>query len=161
MNARNFFTALLIALAACAVQARSVEGVVNHVTDGDSIWVRPAGGGEALQVRLQGIDAPEICQAHGRQAREALASRLLHRTVRVDVRARDAYQRSVGRVSIGGQDIAAWLVANGHAWSTHYQRRAGPYAQEEAKARQARRGLWAADAPEEPKAFRKRHGSCR
>lgn len=152
--------ALLLAQGASA-GTRGLQGVVTHVTDGDTIWVRPAGAGSAVQVRLQGIDAPEICQAFGAQARDALAARVLHRPVQVAVVTKDIYQRSVGRVSLQGQDIGAWMVAGGHAWSAHYQRRAGPYAQEEAAARNARRGLWLAAAPLEPRLFRKRHGSCR
>ena len=151
--------ALLLAFASPA-SARDLEGIVTHVTDGDSIWVRPAGAADAEQVRLQGIDAPEICQAFGKQARQALAAHLLHREVRVAVRARDVYQRNIGMVSLQGEDIGAWLVAGGYAWSTHYQRRAGPYAKEETAARVARRGLWQGDAPLEPREFRKRHGSC-
>ena len=131
------------------------------MTDGDSVWVRPAEGGEAVQLRLQGLDAPEICQAFGKQARDALAAHVLRKRVRVVVRAQDVYRRSVGRLELEGNDVGAWLVTHGHAWSAHYQRRAGPYAAEEQQARVARRGLWEAAAPEEPKAFRKRHGSCR
>jgi micrococcal nuclease len=157
---RFVLPALLLAFAATA-NARSLEGVVTHVTDGDTVWVRPAGAASAVQVRLQGLDAPEICQAFGAQARDALSARVLHRPVRVAVRATDVYGRTVGRVSLQGQDLGGWLVAGGYAWSAHYQRRAGPYAQEENAAREARRGLWAAPAPLEPRLFRKRHGSCR
>jgi len=149
-------------LAACALPAagRALEGVVTHVTDGDTVWVRPPGAAESVQVRLQGLDAPEICQAFGTQAREALAARVLHRPVSVAVRARDIYHRSVGRVQAQGGDVGAWLVAGGYAWSSHYRRRAGPYAQEELGARSQRRGLWADAEPLEPRVFRKRHGSC-
>ena len=147
-------------LACNAAVARPLEGVVTHVTDGDTLWVRTAGASDAVQVRLLGIDAPEICQAFGAQARDALAARVLHRQVQVGVRARDVYHRSVGRVTLQGQDIGAWLVAGGYAWSAHYQRRAGPYAQEETAARSARRGLWHDSGAVEPRIFRKRHGSC-
>jgi endonuclease YncB( thermonuclease family) len=109
---------------------------------------------------MLGLDAPEICQAFGTQARDALAARVLHRTVRVSTRARDQYQRSVGSVSLEGQDVGAWLVERGFAWSARYRGRSGPYAQEETQARQGRVGLWAANAVE-PRVFRKRHGSCR
>lgn len=148
----------MLALAASA-GARTIEGRVTHVTDGDTIWVRPAAG-SAVQVRLHGIDAPEICQAFGPQARDALASRLLHRQVELDVRAQDAYERTLARVSLQGQDVGAWLVAGGWAWSSGFRRRAGPYAHEEKAARGERRGLWAADAPLDPRSFRKQHGSC-
>lgn len=150
---------LLASLLALAAGAKTLHGVVNHVTDGDTIWVRPAGGAP-VQVRIQGLDAPEICQAFGQQARDALAARLLHREVLVSTRARDIYQRSVGNVSQDGQDVGAWLVAHGYAWSTHYRGRDGPYAREEAHARQARLGLWAVDTVE-PRNFRRHHGSCR
>jgi micrococcal nuclease len=159
---RWFATALLLALAATALPAaaRSLHGVVTHVTDGDTLWVRPPGGGAPLAVRLQGIDAPEICQAFGARAREALAGQVLQRRVHVLTRARDRYRRTVGRVDLGGQDIAAWLVSGGYAWSARYQHRAGPYAVQEAQARAHRRGLWAAPAPLAPRTFRQRHGSC-
>ena len=151
-----FLLALFAATPACA---RPLNGVVNHVTDGDTLWVRPASG-PPVQVRIQGLDAPELCQPFGPQARDALAARVLRRTVRVAIRARDGYQRSVGRIDLEGQDVGAWLVARGFAWSARYRGRSGPYAREEAQARQARLGLWAAGAVE-PRAFRRRHGSCR
>ncbi|ROZ79350.1 thermonuclease family protein [Ramlibacter sp. WS9] len=148
------------ALGAASAHARTLAGVVTHVTDGDTIWVRSPGAADGVQVRLQGIDAPEICQPFGAQSRAALAEHVLHRPVRVTVRATDVYGRTVGRVDLQGEDLGAWLVGRGHAWSAHYQRRAGPYAQEEAGARDARRGLWANGSPMEPRVFRKRHGSC-
>jgi micrococcal nuclease len=149
----------MLALSAWAGD-RMIQGRVTHVTDGDTIWVRPAGAGQALQVRLQGIDAPEICQAFGVQARDALAARLLHRNVEVEVRAQDIYQRTLARVSVQGQDVGSWLVTGGWAWSSGFRHRAGPYAQEERAARRERRGLWADGAPTEPRSFRKQHGSC-
>lgn len=150
---------VLLALFAIApAGARTLSGIVNHVSDGDTLWVRPAGS-PPVQVRIQGLDAPEICQPFGPQARDALAARVLHRTVRVSTRARDMYQRSVGSVSVEGQDVGAWLVAGGFAWSARHRGRAGPYAREEVQARQARRGLWAAAAVE-PRNFRRRHGAC-
>lgn len=150
--------ALLSLLACSAASAWELHGVVSHVTDGDTIWVRPAGG-PAVPVRLQGIDAPEICQAFGRQSRDALATRLLRRPVQVTIRARDIHHRNVGRVESQGQDVGAWLVAGGYAWSTRSRNRAGSYADEQAQARQARRGLWAA-AAQEPRLFRRRNGGC-
>lgn len=142
------------------VGARTVEGRVTHVTDGDTIWVRPADADAALHVRLQGLDAPEICQASGRQSRDALAARLLHQNVELDVRAQDSYARTLARVSFEGQDVGAWLVEQGWAWSSGFRHHAGPYAQEEHAARAARRGLWAQAEPMDPRDFRKRNGSC-
>lgn len=160
MPDRFILCAALLAVFSASAAARTLDAVVTHVSDGDTVWVRPAGAGAALQLRLQGLDAPEICQAFGAQARDALAARVLRRQVRVDIRARDAYQRAVGRVSVQGQDLGAWLVAAGYAWSAGYPRRAGPYAREEMAARAGRHGLWSAAAPLAPRSFRKRHGPC-
>ena len=139
--------------------AHALSGVVTHVTDGDTLWVRPEGGAP-VKVRVQGIDAPERCQAWGPQSREALAARVLRRHVQVRTRAKDDYHRTIGTVELDGQDVAAWLVREGHAWSQRYRRSLGPYAAEEAEARRLHRGLFAAPAVVEPRDFRKAHGPC-
>lgn len=151
---------LLLGVSMC-VQAGNFDGVVTHVTDGDTLWVRPASGGAPRQVRLQGIDAPEICQAYGAQSRDALAARALHKAVRVASRRRDDYQRELGHVSMGGQDLGLWMVSRGHAWSYRFRRDPGPYSMQEAQARDARLGLWSGRTPMPPRDFRKRYGSCR
>jgi micrococcal nuclease len=143
-----------------SAQALVFTGVVTHVTDGDSLWVRPATGGEAQQIRLQGIDAPEICQWYGREARAALAARTLHRPVVVTTRARDRYERTLARVRLGSQDLGEWLVARGYAWSDGRGGRGGPYAEQQAQASAARLGLWSGGRTMPPREFRRRHGSC-
>lgn len=143
-----------------AAPAWALTGVVTHVTDGDTVWVRTVEGGR-LKLRLQGLDAPERCQAWGPQARDALAARLMHRQVEVQTRARDDYQRTIARVSLQGEDVGAWMVSEGHAWSARYRRSLGPYASQEVAARGARRGLFAQPDAVEPRLFRKAHGPCR
>ncbi len=147
--------------AAISAQARSFEGIVTHVTDGDSLWVRPAAREAPREIRLQGIDAPEICQPFGRSARDALAAHVLHRRVSVSSRARDSYQRTLGQVRVNGEDLGAWMVSRGYAWSYRFRRHEGPYAAQELGARNARLGLWADGAAMEPREFRKRHGRCK
>lgn len=157
----RLWLALALALALPPAGAASFSGVVTRVTDGDTLWVRPASGGPPRSLRLQGMDAPEICQAHGRQARAALAARVQGRPVRVRAHARDDYGRRLARVSTPADtDVGAWMVANGHAWSYRFRRDPGPYATQERLARQARLGLWAQPAPLPPRQFRQRHGSC-
>jgi endonuclease YncB( thermonuclease family) len=158
---RLFIALLLPTLLSCGTAAAGqLQGVVTHVTDGDSLWIRPSDGGAPVQVRIHGIDAPEICQAFGKQARRALAARVLRRQVQASTRARDVYERTIARVSVRGQDVGAALVAGGHAWSSRYRGQPGPYAAQEAQARKHLKGLWAEPAIE-PRLFRKRHGSCR
>ncbi|MEO7391791.1 MAG: thermonuclease family protein [Ramlibacter sp.] len=161
MLVRRLLAVVLLASGCAAAPARDFEGVVSHVTDGDSLWVRPAAGAAPLQVRLRGIDAPEICQSFGVQARDALAARLLHRRVAVASRSLDNYQRILGQVTLEGEDVGAWMVSRGYAWSYRFRRDGGPYATQEKTARGARLGLWAQGGAMRPAEFRKRHGSCR
>jgi len=153
---------LALALPLQARAAQVIEGVVVRVSDGDTLWVAPDGARrKPLKVRLAGIDAPERCQADGEQARSALAAHVLQRRVEVQVRARDGFGRLVARVVADGEDVNAWIVARGHAWSPGWQHQPGPYAREEREARVAKRGLFAQAAPVEPRRFRRMHGACR
>jgi len=157
----GWWLGLLIA----AGPAGAASGVVTHVTDGDTLWVRVDGASpraKPKKLRLQGIDAPERCQAWGPQAAEALGRRVLQRRVRFETVAQDGYHRSIARVSVDGDDVAAWMVAHGHAWGDHYRRRdGGRYGALEAQAKAARRGLFAQPGAIEPRVFRRMHGSCK
>ena len=72
---------------------------------------------EAYKVRLQGIDAPEICQPWGPQARAALHAVLQGQVVEVQGHARDSYGRLLAQLSRQGQDVGVWMVGQGYAWS--------------------------------------------
>lgn len=150
----------LALLAATHVHAASFHGTVSHVTDGDTLWVRPAGGAAPVEIRLLDLDAPEGCQLFGPEARQALRERVLHQPVRVRPRGVDDYQRQLATVQHRGADIGAWMVRRGHAWSTTFRGKAGPYAKLEARARSERQGLWALPGALDPRSFRKRFGRC-
>ncbi len=134
-------------------------GVVMRVVDGDTVWVQTRASQPLLKVRIQGVDAPEICQRGGLQAQEALQNRVLGQGVTVTSGAQDGYGRTVGKLYWQGQDMGRWLVANGHAWVYSVHHKKGLYADEFAKAQAQRRGVFS-QAAEEPRLFRKRHGSC-
>ena len=134
---------------------------VTRVFDGDTVWVRPADGGRSRKLRIDGIDAPEICQTGGRAARDALERRLRNQTVQVRERARDVYGRPLASLTLNGDSVAGWMVLQGWAWSYRWHGDPGPYSSEEAAARRARRGVFAAgDTAMEPRQFRRRHGPC-
>ena len=136
------------------------QGVVTHVSDGDTVFVRPASGGAPVKIRVDGLDAPEICQAYGQSSRQALHNRVMGQAVSVMARSRDDYGRMLARIRWQQADVGEWMVRQGHAWSYRYRRDAGPYAAQEAQARAARRGLFAEAGALEPRDFRKRHGPC-
>lgn len=158
--------ALLWSFTAGRAQAREprgpavIEGTVSRVSDGDTLWLRPAVGAAPLKLRLQGIDAPEICQAGGPQARAALRELALNRRVRAEIVARDRYGRSVAAVQLDGRDIAAEMVAAGWAWSDARPGWRGRYDTEEDAARRARIGVHAAGDAQRPSEFRRAQGAC-
>ena len=127
--------------------------------DGDTVWVQINPSQPPLKVRIQGIDAPEICQKGGTQAQEALKNRVLGQSVTVTSGAHDGYGRTVGTLYWQGQDVGRWLVASGYAWVYSFRSKKGPYTDDFAQAQAARRGVFS-DAAEEPRVFRKRQGSC-
>ena len=110
-----------------------------RVIDGDTVDV----GG--TRIRLWGIDAPErgqVCHAWGRawncgtMATEALTSR--SEGLACEAMGTDRYGRTLGVCYSGGEDMNAWLVANG--WALAY-RSATNYMGEEEDARETRLGI--------------------
>lgn len=159
---RLWIIGLWLALAALAVSAasRQLEGEVTRVVDGDSVWLAPAGGGAPVELRLVGIDAPEICQPWGPQARDALAEQVLGRQVRVKTVGRDTFERTLGTLFVDGRNVNQWLVQEGHAWSARYRYDRGPYVREERMAKALSRGFNRAGGAVLPRDFRREHGPC-
>jgi endonuclease YncB( thermonuclease family) len=98
---------------------------VLRVIDGDTLEARVhvwLGQEIVTKVRLAGIDAPELharCAAEragAEAARSALAALVEGRSVRLtDVRPDKYFGRVVARISAGGHDAGAALLAAGHA----------------------------------------------
>ena len=70
------FYRLMLLLCCCLsgplLAKQAFYGTVTFVTDGDTLWVAPAQGGAVRKLRIDGLDAPEICQAGGVAARAVL-----------------------------------------------------------------------------------------
>ncbi len=148
--------------AQAAIQARYVQfGTVSRVVDGDTVWVQIGSHAKPLKVRIQGIDAPEICQSGGQQTQAALKGKILGQTVTVTSSSRDDFGRTVGMLHLHEQDIGRWMVSQGYAWVYSFRHKKGPYAGEFAAAQGARLGIFANAQTQEPREFRKANGSCR
>jgi micrococcal nuclease len=141
-------------------EAGGYRALVLRVVDGDTVWLQPERGGPVRKTRIEGIDAPEICQADGRAARDTLRS-LLHRQW-VEVRSvqRDNYGRDLGRLQWQGQDVGEWMVREGWAWSYRWQGEPGPYATQERQAVAEQRGVHRRPQALYPGSFRRVHGPC-
>ena len=153
--------AFLVVVGSTLSTALAWQGVVTHVSDGDTVWVQPLlHGGEAHKVRLLGIDAPEICQPWGPQSRAALHAALQGQVVEVRARKRDSYGRLLAQLSRQGNDVGAWMVGQGYAWSYSYKSNAGPYEALQLQAQTQHLGLFSDGRALQPRWFRKRFGSC-
>jgi len=151
---------LLLAATECHA-ARSIEGVVRAVYDGDTILM--ISGSSRLKTRLYGIDAPETAkpdkagQPFGESAKRALTSKILGKRVIAEIVDMDQYQRPVAVIRYAGRDINREMVAEGMAWAYRYYLQ-GPYASEylaaESRARAKRSGLWHDSTPQPPWEFR-------
>lgn len=118
---------------------------VDRVLDGDSLVVRD--GGEELDVRLLGINAPERDECHAERSRAALTDLVESGPVALASEGTDQFGRRLGYVTAGGEDVNLALVAAGAALATggDHPRRAAYLAAEET-AYDLRAGLWQPDA---------------
>ena len=142
------------------MRAEQFQARVSEVVDGDTVHLQPVGGREEIKARLLGIDAPEICQAFGSEARDALARRINGFTVMVKTNRQDDYGRALTTLYLNGEDIGSWLVKQGYAWSYGARGSKGPYRVDELSARVARRGLFADADAIKPSEFRRQYKPC-
>lgn len=158
------FTSLIAASvvftgSARAAELRGVQGVVSKVSDGDSLWLTPAGK-PPIEVRLRDIDAPESCQPWGAEARTALSELALNKVATLQISGRDSYGRTLGVLMIDDLNVGKTLVENGHAWSIRSRWDQGPLVKQEKMARALSRGLHGAPGAVQPVEFRRAHGPC-
>ncbi len=140
-----------------AAEDQVLAGKVIGVTDGDSLRVLV--GTTPVEVRLQGVDAPERGQSYGQRAKQAFSAMVAGKNVQVRKTGEDRYGRTLGVVTVQGVDVNQRLVEDGWAW--HYQQYSNDAGLErsEQSARAARRGLWAEERPIPPWEYRSRQRS--
>lgn len=144
-------------LSANAAYSNLVYGMVEHVSDGDTIVVRTKSG-EKLKVRFYAIDAPEKAQPYGPQSTGILKNLVLNQYIALDVINTDRYGRQVAVVYLDRQDINAEMIKLGAAWHYRYYDKSSNYnyyERLEQEARANRRGLWNRDYPTPPWDYRK------
>lgn len=124
-----------------------------RVIDGDSIVVAEQ------EIRLKGIDAPELGQTCSRNGGSWNCGEEAQRRLRFFVRGGtlscegsefDQHRRLLAVCKLAGRDVNAWMVEEG--WAVSF----GGYADAEAEARGKKRGLWTGSF-EWPKDWRAAH----
>ena len=150
---------LLIAsvlLSCLSASILDLSGRVVGISDGDTISVMH--DGQAVKIRLYGIDAPEKGQAFGTKAKQFVSAMTFGKEVKVEVKDYDRYGRTVADVFLpDGRNLNREIVKAGFAW---WFRKYAPKDAEleslESEARAARRGLWADPRLVPPWEWRKR-----
>lgn len=166
-----------ILMVQCAVPAfakapiGTIEGIVVNVSDGDHLTV--SDNGTDVNVRLYGVRAPilnkinkikpwlsEAGQPFAEGAFMALANKVLHQQVKLEIMRIDRHGRAVAIVLVDGRNINHEMVAEGWAWACqkHQNQNNGlDYLHAEEEARSRRLGLWSQNNPQPPWEFRKMH----
>jgi len=135
-----------------------IQGFVVGITDGDTLKLLTAEHHE-LRIRLAEIDAPEKAQAYGDVSKRSLSDLAYNKPAIVRVVDTDHYGRIVGRVYVGTLDVNLAQVGRGMAWAYRQYLTDQRVATLEARARQARIGLWAdSREPVPPWEFRHENG---
>lgn len=138
---RWLFVSLLVAPNAPA--AASPLSGVGRAIDGDSLMVGQK------EVRLRGIDAPELAQSCarggsswgcGKAAADQLTKLIAGEQVTCSSAGTDQYGRTLGQCRAGETDLNRAMVATGYALA--YRRYSTAYVSAEESAKLARRGIW-------------------
>ena len=148
--------------------ARTIEGRVIHIADGDTITVFDSNKVQH-RVRIAGIDAPEKGQPFGNASRKRLGELVAGKEVQVEFEKYDRYGRIVWKVwmtppdcSTCGKTLDAGLaqITSGMAWwFRRYAHEQSPedqgryeFAEQGAKAKKV--GLWQDKNPVPPWEYR-------
>ena len=114
-------------------------------SDGDSFHALH--NKKEIQVRIHGIDAPELMQSGGFVARAYLKLLLKDNKIRLKIKEIDKYGRYIAHVTVNKQDIAQHMIHAGWAW--HFIRYAPndkKLALAEKQAKKKLRGIWGFDS---------------
>ena len=103
-----------VAVLTCTTALADFTGRVVGITDGDT--VRVMRDGEAVKIRLHGIDAPESRQAFGSRSKQFLSSAIAGKTVTVVEHDTDRYGRTIGEIICDGANVNHASVDAGMAW---------------------------------------------
>ena len=122
---------------------------VREVVDGDSLLVKE--GPQNIRIHLDGIDAPELAQAVGAEAKTALGNLVDGQTITVRLRRRGrGGEEALARVDSRGVDLSVELLRRGMAWYCPRQVDDAEMVAAEKSAREAKRGVWSDASPTPP-----------
>lgn len=130
-----------------------LEGTIIAVSDGDSVTFLDEDN-KKVKIRLYGIDAPEIKQKYGREAKNYLSERILYKKVKIQEYGLDRYKRLLGVIYLDKSNINEEMIIEGWAWQYHFNKDE-KYAQMMKEAQLKKKNLWKDSNPIDPYDWRK------
>lgn len=149
------FIALYMFAASLIAPAQTVRATAAEIRDGDTVVLQFENGFQ-FDARLIGIDAPELTQSYGQQAKTELEEMIVGEELRVLIVAEDRYNRKLVYLFRNDYfDVNVEMLNRGAAWRYSVSRRNSKmYRAAEKSARITRRGLWQESAPCPPRKWR-------
>ena len=132
----------------------SIVAMVTKVIDGDSLKAKTKEGKE-YEIQVEGIDAPELKQPHGKEATEALSKMVMGKEIKVTWTKKDNFDRLLAQIHVDKTHANQEMLRTGHAWHFKRYNQSKELAELEEEAKKAKRGLWATENPQAPWDFRK------
>lgn len=134
-------------------------GDVLTVHDGDTVRVQSAEG-EAVAIRVYGVDCPELGQPYGAEARDMTTELLRGRRVEIiPAQERKSYRREVAIINVPEVvTLEDALVRAGLAWvDGRYCKRpeCDQWRQHQENAKSQKIGLWSVESPVPPWTWRR------
>lgn len=133
---------LTIILLFFSIFTHSQTAQVIYVQDGDTFKARINNGYQVLTIRMSAIDTPELGSKYGQYVKSYVLSRLLHKTVRLEIIGVDKYGRTLAKVYLGKVWIQEELLEKGLARHYKYFDSNQSLAQKERTAKKNKLGIW-------------------
>jgi endonuclease YncB( thermonuclease family) len=139
----------------CALPALAADFLKNY--DGDTLTVKE--GQNIVKLRLHEVDAPELKQSFGREAKQATKALCAGANVEWHVVGK-SWDRIVAKVQCNGVDVGEHLISNGLAFvDERYASYSSPYFKLQDAARNKGLGVWSGEYYK-PKECRKDKNMC-
>ena len=155
---RIISSSILTFLLCISLQAGTLTGKVVRIADGDTFTLLV--DKKQHRIRLHGIDAPETKggQPYSQRSKEYLSSMIAGKTVKVEVKDTDRYERFIGIVSTDKiKDVNLEMIKAGMAWHYSYYDNTPSYKLAQQQAKKGNKGLWQDPNPINPYEWRKKH----
>lgn len=123
------------------IASADFTGRVVGVNDGDTIVILTENN-QQYKVRLANIDAPEMGQPFGKEAKKVLSDFIFNKPIYVQEHGKDQYGRIIGTVLKGNDNVNRLMVRYGYAWAYRQYLNDNSILNLESYAQQKKIGLW-------------------